>query len=67
MIGWHDSKRNGRDPEAGNAIIIALLVLFLLTSLGISYVAVTKGDKQIVSNQLAGSQAFSNAEAGMTR
>lgn len=53
-------------PEAGNTLIVALLVLFLLTSLGISYVAMTKGDKQIAGNQLAGSQAFANAEAGIS-
>jgi len=50
----------------GNAMIIALLVLFLLTSLGISYVAVTKGDKQIAGNQATSAQAFSNAEAGIS-
>jgi hypothetical protein len=53
-------------PEAGNTLVVALLVLFLLTSLGISYVAVTKGEKQIAGNQLAASQAFQNAEAGIS-
>ena|SRR6267378_2320197 len=52
--------------DAGNAMIVALLVLFLLTSLGISYVAVTKGDKQIAGNQMTGAQAFSNSEAGIS-
>ena len=52
--------------ESGNAMIIALLVLFLLTSLGISYVAVTKGDKQIAGNQMLSTQAFSYAEAGLS-
>jgi len=37
--------------DSGNAMIIALLVLFLLTSVGISYVAVTKGDKQIAGTR----------------
>ncbi|MGE5176806.1 MAG: PilX N-terminal domain-containing pilus assembly protein [Hyphomicrobiales bacterium] len=55
-----------RGPEAGNTLVIALLVLFLLTSLGVSYVAVTKGEKQIAGNQVAGSQAFENAEAGIS-
>src|SRR3989449_10831497 len=52
--------------QEGNAMIVALLVLFLLTSLGISYVAVTKGDKQIAGNQMTAAQAFSNAEAGIS-
>jgi PilX N-terminal len=52
--------------ERGNAMVVALLVLFLLTSVGITYVAVTKGDKQIAGNQAAGSQAFANAEAGIS-
>src|SRR2546425_12733415 len=53
-------------PDSGNAMVVALLILFLLTSLGISYVAVTKGDKQIAGNQLTAAQAFSNAEAGIS-
>jgi hypothetical protein len=53
-------------PDSGNAMIVALLILFLLTSLGISYVAVTKGDKQIAGNQMTAAQAFSNAEAGIS-
>jgi hypothetical protein len=60
------SERLGRGTEAGNTLIIALLVLFLLTSLGVSYIAVTKGDKQIAGNQLVASQAFAHAEAGIT-
>jgi hypothetical protein len=56
----------GARADQGNAMIIALLVLFLLTSVGISYVAVTKGDKQIAGNQMTSSQAFQNAEAGLS-
>ena len=52
--------------EAGNALVVVLLVLFLLTSLGISYVAVTKGEKQIASNQAIDSEAFQHAEAGIS-
>ena len=55
----------GRD-ERGNALVVALLILFLLTSLGITYVAITKGDKQISGNQVASTQAFTNAEAGVS-
>ncbi|HYJ34374.1 MAG TPA: PilX N-terminal domain-containing pilus assembly protein [Candidatus Binatia bacterium] len=66
MNGIVASKRGLPNPEAGNTLIIALLVLFLLTSLGVSYVAVTKGDKQVAGNQLTSTQAFSNAEAGIS-
>jgi len=58
--------RQTRRTEAGNTLVIALLVLFLLTSLGVSYVAVTKGEKQLAGNQMVGTQAFANAEAGIS-
>lgn len=60
------SGRKLANAEAGNTLVIALLVLFLLTSLGVSYVAVTKGEKQMAGNQLTSSQAFANAEAGIS-
>jgi hypothetical protein len=66
MLRTNAQERQQWGPETGNTMIIALLVLFLLTSLGVSYIAVTKGEKQIAGNQLAGGQAFSNAEAGIT-
>jgi len=56
----------GGSSEAGNTLVVVLLVLFLLTSLGISYIAVTKGEKQIAGNQAVGTQAFQNAEAGIS-
>ncbi len=55
-----------RTDERGNALIVALLIMFLLTSLGITYIAITKGDKQIAGNQLASNQAFTYAEAGIS-
>jgi len=58
--------RTAAQPEAGNTLIVCLLVLFLLTSLGISYVALTKGDKQIAGNQMISTQAFEHAEAGIS-
>ncbi len=54
------------DPESGNTLVVALLILFLLTAVGISYIAVTKGEKQIAGNQLTASQAFQSAEAGIS-
>ncbi len=62
----HEPLAMSADPEAGNTLVVALLILFLLTAVGISYVAVTKGEKQIAGNQLAASQAFQNAEAGIS-
>ncbi len=53
-------------PDSGNTMVVALLVLFILTSLGITYVAVTKGDKQIAGNQLTSAQAFEYSEAGIS-
>ncbi len=61
-----DSRQKTRRGDRGNAMIVALLILFLLTALGISYVAVTKGDKQIAGNQMTSAQAFANAEAGIS-
>jgi hypothetical protein len=46
-------------------LVIVLLALFLLTSLGISYVALTHGDRQRADDPIAGSQALGNAQAGI--
>jgi hypothetical protein len=51
---------------AGNVLVMVVLVLFLLTSLGISYVALTKGDRRQAHNPAAGNQAFENAQAGIS-
>ena len=45
---------------------MVVLVLFLLTSLGISYVALTQGDRQHADDPAAGTQAFENAQAGIS-
>jgi hypothetical protein len=45
---------------------MVVLVLFLLTSLGISYVALTQGDRQDAADPAAGSRAFENAQAGIS-
>ena len=66
MVRNHRSIATNARPDAGNAMIVALLILFLMTSLGISYVAVTKGDKQIAGNQMTAAQAFEYAEAGIS-
>lgn len=52
--------------QAGNMVIVAVLVLFLLTSLGISYVALTQqGDKHPAPVPPSGSEALENAHAGI--
>ena len=66
MRSEHHGINVSSGPESGNTLVAALLILFLLTALGVSYVAITKGDKQIAGNQLVGTQAFENAEAGIS-
>jgi hypothetical protein len=52
--------------SSGNAMVVALLVLMLMTAAGVTFVAVTKSEKQIAGNQMAGTQAMYNAEAGIS-
>jgi hypothetical protein len=51
--------------ERGNALVIALLVLLLLSSMAAVFVAVTKTEKQISGNNLRDSQALYGAEGGV--
>ncbi len=51
---------------SGNAMVVALLVLMLFTAAGVTFVAVTKSEKQIAGNQMAGTQAMYSAEAGIS-
>ena len=51
--------------ERGNALVIALLVLMLLSSMAAIFVAVTKTEKQISGNNLRDSQSLYVAEAGV--
>ena len=55
----------GNAAESGNALVVALLVLMVLTSAGVAYVAVTKSEKQIAGNAMTASQAMYAAEAGI--
>lgn len=52
--------------DSGNAMVVALLVLMLFTAAGVTFVAVTKSEKQIVGNQMTASQAMYSAEAGLS-
>jgi len=47
-------------------MVVALLVLLVLTTAGVAYVAVTKSEKQIAGNQMTATQALYAAEAGIT-
>ena len=60
------SVARARNPEAGNAMVVALLVLMILSSAAVAYVAVTKSEKQISSNTAIATGAFYTAEAGLT-
>lgn len=55
-----------RTGETGNAMVVALLVLMLLSSAAVAYVAVTKSEKQISGNARIATEAFYTAEAGLT-
>jgi hypothetical protein len=52
--------------ESGNAMVVALLVLMILTAAGVAYVAITKSEKQISGNEMRTTQAFYAAEGGLT-
>jgi len=47
-------------------MVVALLVLLVLTTAGVAYVAVTKSEKQIAGNSMTAAQALYAAEAGLT-
>ena len=52
--------------EAGNAMVVALLVLMVMTAAGVAFVAVTKSERQISGNQMSATQALYAAESGIT-
>jgi hypothetical protein len=54
-----------RPSDSGNALVVALLVLMVMTSAGVAYIAVTKSEKQIAGNAMTASQAMYAAEAGL--
>jgi len=65
-IEWCRNARPSGEPESGNALVIALLILLLLTTAGVAFIAVTKSEKQISGNQQTAATAFYTAEAGIT-
>lgn len=60
-----ETGRAAGTAEGGNALVIALLVLMVLTSAGVAFVAVTKSEKQIAGNEMTSTQAMYAAEAGI--
>ncbi|MEK7317023.1 MAG: PilX N-terminal domain-containing pilus assembly protein [Candidatus Eisenbacteria bacterium] len=64
--GVRKSRQRRPASDAGNAMVVALLVLMLMTAAGVTFVAVTKSEKQIAGNQLSSSQAMYAAEAGLS-
>lgn len=52
--------------QSGNAMVVALLILLMLTTAGVAYIAVTKSEKQIAGNSMVAAQALYSAEAGIT-
>lgn len=53
------------DPQAGFALIVALLALVLLTFLGLTLALTSSTELQIASNYRNAQQAYYNAEAGL--
>ncbi|MGE5176805.1 MAG: PilX N-terminal domain-containing pilus assembly protein [Hyphomicrobiales bacterium] len=59
------ARQAGSNGEHGNALVVALLVLMVLTSAGVAFIAVTKSEKQIAGNEMTSTQAMYAAEAGI--
>ena len=52
--------------QKGSALIVALLVLFVLSTIALAFVSATKTERQISGNNLRESQALYVAEAGFS-
>jgi len=64
--GVRRAEERTRRADSGNALVIVLLMLMVLTTAGVAYVAVTKSEKQIAGNQMSAAQALYVAESGIT-
>jgi hypothetical protein len=58
-------RRNSPSPEAGFALILAILSLMLLTFLGLTLATTTSTELQIATNYRWSQQALYNAQAGL--
>jgi hypothetical protein len=65
MMSWNRGREVSARPEAGFALILALLALVLLTFLGLTLATTTSSELQIASNYRWSQQALYNAEAGI--
>jgi len=59
-------KPNLHGNERGSAMVIALMALVLMTMVGTFFLAQTKTETQIAGHEMRGTQAFFNAEAGLS-
>jgi hypothetical protein len=66
IVGFTGQERGVRRGDSGNAMVVALLVLMVLTTAAVAYIAVTKSEKQIAGNSMISTQAMYAAEAGIT-
>ena len=66
IVGFTGQERGARRGDSGNAMVVALLVLMVLTTAAVAYIAVTKSEKQIAGNSMISTQAMYAAEAGIT-
>lgn len=61
-----DAREAPARTQSGNALVVALIVLMVLTAASMAYMVVTKADTQISGNAVASAQALYAAEAGLT-
>ncbi|HET9251835.1 MAG TPA: pilus assembly PilX N-terminal domain-containing protein, partial [Candidatus Eisenbacteria bacterium] len=66
MVPASNRPVSARQSESGNALVAALLILMVLTAAGVAFMAVTKSEKQISGNAVVATEAFYNAEAGIS-
>lgn len=59
------ARRSARDPEAGSAYLVTLLVLLVLSILGLSLSVIGQTELQIGSNEMTSNRVFYAADAGV--
>lgn len=65
-LGLQDNFRRRYTRESGSAYVIAFLVLFLLTMVGLSLSVVTQAELQIGANESQANRVFYAAETGIS-
>jgi hypothetical protein len=61
----HSGQRPAAGPQAGFALVLAIMALMLLTFLGLTLATTTSTELQIATNYRWSQQAYYNAEAGI--